>query len=55
MDIMEIIENSVTEARRQAESNGIEIPQGAFAYFFGKQVDGSRFIVGARINRDAGR
>lgn len=51
-DIMDIIENSVTESRRQAESKGIEIPKGAFAYFFGQHGDGSRFIVGARMNRD---
>jgi len=51
MDIHSIIDNGVTEARRQAESSGIKIPKGAYAYFFGRHKDGARFIVGSRMHR----
>jgi hypothetical protein len=49
--ITAIVEQSVADARKQVESKGIEIPKEAYGYFFGQQVDGCRFLVGARINR----
>lgn len=53
-DIPDLIERSVAHARKQAEARGIEIPNEAYGYFFGNQSDGSRFLVGARINRPDG-
>lgn len=47
----DIIERSVAEARSQADSNGIAIPDEAYGYFFGHRENGSRFIVGARLKR----
>jgi len=49
--IPDLIERSVANARKQFEAKGGEIPQDAYGYFFGQQSDGSRFLVGARINR----
>lgn len=46
-----VIERGVDEARKLVESNGVQIPNEAYGYFFGHQNDGCRFIVGARINR----
>jgi len=46
-----LVEQGVADARKQAESQGIEIPKEAYGYFFGQQIDGCRFLVGARINR----
>jgi len=50
-DLGQLIERSVAEARRQAESAGVEIPNDAYGYFFGHRDDRSRFLVGARMNR----
>lgn len=50
-DLPQLLEHSVAEARRQAESSGIAIPDSSYGYFFGRRENGSRFLVGARINR----
>lgn len=50
-----LIDDSVVMARREAENFGIELPSGAFGYFFGHQEDGSRFLVGAKLNRSRGQ
>jgi len=47
----ELIEASVAKARELTRSKGIVIPEGAYAYFFGQQDSGCRFIVGARMER----
>ena len=49
-DLPQLLEHNVAEARRQAESSGIAIPDSSYGYFFGKRENGSRFLVGARIN-----
>lgn len=49
--LQKLIDDSVTLARREAESAGIELPAEAFGYFFGNRDDGSRFIVGAKLAR----
>jgi hypothetical protein len=51
-NIHESINDSVKAARELAMSKGIEVPAGAFGYFFGRRDDGARFIFGAKINRD---
>ena len=48
-----MLEQSVADARKQAASKGIAIPKEAYGYFLGQQVDGCRFLVGARINRSS--
>jgi hypothetical protein len=50
-DLPNVIERSVAQARMQAESAGVEVPDGAYAYFLGQQEDGSRFLFGARMKR----
>lgn len=50
-NLPDLIERSVFEARRQAESAGVEVPDGAYGYFFGHRDDGSRFLFGARLTR----
>lgn len=50
-DWLDLIERAVVEARRQAEIAGLAIPASAYGYFFGHQSNGSRFLVGARLNR----
>ena len=52
-DLPDLIERSVAEARRQAECAGVKIPIEAYSYCFGRRIDGSRFLVGARMNRSA--
>jgi hypothetical protein len=52
-DLPTLIESSVAKARTQAESADISISEGAYAYFFGRQDNGCRFIVGARMNRSS--
>lgn len=47
----DFLERGVAEARKQAESVGIDLPREAYGYFFGHRNDGSRFLVGARIGR----
>lgn len=50
-ELPDLIERSVSEARRQAESAGIEIPDSGYGYFFGHREDGSRFLLGAKFVR----
>lgn len=50
-DWSDVIEKNVAQARNQAEQAGIDIPPESYAYFFGHQHDGSRFIFGARLSR----
>lgn len=50
-DLPDLIERSVAKARMQAESAGVEIPSGSYGYFLGRRDDGSRFLVGAPMNR----
>jgi hypothetical protein len=47
----DVIERNVAQARNQAEQAGVEIPPDSYAYFFGHQQDGSRYILGARMSR----
>lgn len=49
----DLIERSVFEARRQAESAGVEVLEGGYGYFFGHRDDGARFLLGARLTRQA--
>lgn len=50
-NLPDLIERSAAKARIQAESAGVEIPSASYVYFFGIRDDGSRYIVGARMNR----
>jgi len=47
----ELIESGVDAARNQARSAGIDIPEHAYGYFFGRRDDGSRFLLGAHLTR----
>jgi len=46
---LDLVKESVARARSDAAAKGITIPEGAYGYFFGKNGDESRFLVGARI------
>ena len=48
-DLPNVIKGCVIQARKQAKSNGIQIPNEAYGYFFGRLDDGCRYLVGARI------
>jgi hypothetical protein len=43
-----LIASNRAEALKRATSKGIDVPDEGYLYFFGKQPDGARFIVGAR-------
>jgi hypothetical protein len=43
-----LIERTVREACRRAETRGIEIPAEAYVYMLGRLEDGSRYLAGAR-------
>lgn len=43
------IKEGLTAGRRQTEGHGIDIPDGAYCYFFGQLSDSSRFLIGARF------
>jgi hypothetical protein len=45
-----LIERAVADSRARADSAGVNIPAGAYGYFFGHGDDGSRFLVGARLD-----
>ena len=47
----QVVEQSVAEARRQMKSARVGIPTASYGYFFGHLSDGSRFLVGACMNR----
>jgi hypothetical protein len=51
-NIQDIISKSVERARLQCQQASTQIPKGAYGYFFGRQDDGCRFLVGARIDRE---
>lgn len=53
-NLPDVLDRYVAEARRQAESAGVGIPDDAYVYFFGNRDDGGRFIVGARATRRPG-
>jgi hypothetical protein len=48
LDMPDITTSSRTEALERTTSAGIDVPDEGYLYFFGKQGDGARFIVGAR-------
>src|SRR5205823_983211 len=48
-DAPQLIARSRDEAIRRVISSGQEIPDDAYAYFFGVNPNGSRFIIGARL------
>jgi hypothetical protein len=50
-DFPQFLAGNVAKARAQTELVGVEIPNDAYGYFFGNRSDGSRFLVGARIDR----
>jgi hypothetical protein len=45
-----IIKQCVSAARVKARREGMELPEEAFGYFFGRNPDGARFLVGARVS-----
>jgi hypothetical protein len=47
-DIANLIASSRARALEQMTTPGIDVPEEGYLYFFGKQPDGARFIVGAR-------
>jgi hypothetical protein len=51
--VPDMIDNTVAEARRRVEASGKEMPREGYMYILGKWPDGSRFLVGARTNRQA--
>ena len=48
-----LIERAVADSRAKAQAAGVQIPTGAYGYFFGRGNEGSRFLVGARLDRTA--
>ena len=46
---LNLAKESVARACSDAAAKGITIPDGAYGYFFGRNGDESRFLVGARI------
>jgi hypothetical protein len=48
-NIPKIIADCVAQSCAKAEAQGIKLPKGAYGYFLGRQEDGSRFLVGARV------
>lgn len=51
LDIQATVEQGITAARQVVKSKGRAEPSGSFVYFFGRNNDGARFIVGARMDR----
>jgi len=51
MDMPQLIEQGVSHVRDQGVARGVPVPDGAYAYFFGRSADGARFLVGARMDR----
>lgn len=51
LDMPAIVENGIAEGRVEAKRRGIVEPPGSYAYFLGRNNDGARFIVGARVER----
>jgi len=51
-DLPDLIRRSTAEARKHAESKGVEISPETYGYFLGRQENGSRFIFGAYLKRD---
>lgn len=43
------IKEGLTAGRRQTDGHVINIPDGAYCYFFGQLSDSSRFLIGARF------
>ena len=48
LDMPNLIASNRAGALKRATSKGIDLPDEGYLYFFGKQPDGARFIVGAR-------
>jgi len=48
LDMPNLIASNRAGALKRATSKGIDVPHEGYLYFFGKQRDGARFIVGAR-------
>lgn len=46
---LDLVKASAARARSDAVAKGITVPDDAYIYFFGKNGDESRFLVGARI------
>lgn len=47
----EIVNQGLIAGRTQTEGHNIDIPCGAYCYFFGNLPDASRFIIGARFKK----
>ncbi len=47
---LDLVKTSVARSRSDAAAKGLTIPNGAYGYFFGMNEDGSRFLIGARID-----
>jgi len=48
-DMPNLMRTTVTQARSQTENTGINIPEGAYGYFWGQRDNGARFLFGAPI------
>jgi hypothetical protein len=53
--IPELIEKTLCEVRNRAKQAGKEIPPAGYLYAHGHLPDGSRFVVGAKMNRAQSR
>ncbi len=50
-DLPEWLARKMTQLRSQAEAAGVRVPQGGYAYLLSSHADGSRFLVGAHVDR----
>lgn len=51
LDMPGIVENGLAQGRAEAKRRGVVEPPGSYAYFLGRNNDGARFIIGARVHR----
>jgi hypothetical protein len=51
-DIADVIDKAVATSLADAAAAGVGVPEQGYGYFLGRLADGSRYIVGARPNRD---
>jgi hypothetical protein len=49
MDVPDLVRRAVAEATARAQRAGVVIPNQAYGYFLGRQLDGCRYVFGARI------
>lgn len=47
----DVINEALIAGRRQTKDHNIDVPDGAYCYFFGNLPDSSRFLIGARFKK----